>query len=481
MATLKHKTIKGLIWSANSKFSIQIFNLVITAILARLLLPEDFGIVGMALIFTGLVSTLNETGLSSAIIQKNNINDSHLHTAFWINIFTGISLFLISYLVSPFMADFFKNAIVEPIIKVSALTFIISSVTIIHRSLLTKELNFKTLASTEISGSIISGLISIFFAYSGFGLWSLVARNVVNELIVTILTIFVYKWKPRFYFSRKSFSELFSFGINVAGSNILSYLLQNMDYIIIGRLMGAELLGYYTLAYNLAIFPTKKIGSILIRVIFPVFSIIKDDDKKYKEGYLKMVSFLSLIAIPAMIGLASVAHEFVLVVYSQKWYESILPLQILCLLGLVNSLLPISGSIFYSKGVPEIEFKLTLIKIPITALALVIGSFYGIVGVATAVSTTAIIYFIITQKSINSVVKLSWREYIEEIYIYIYTSLIMGGGIVTYKYALKLFNYDNNMVILISSTFIGITIYALLTIIYNHKIINSVKEYTNIF
>jgi Membrane protein involved in the export of O-antigen and teichoic acid len=480
---IKKQTIKGLFWSANSKFSVQIFNLIITAILARVLFPEDFGVVGMALIFISLISMINETGLSSAIIQKKDLSNQHLYTAFWVNIFTGIFLFIIAFFTSPLLSDFFRNDNVELIIKVSSISFLISSIALVNRSLLTRNLEFKKLAATEISGSIISGILAVYLALSGFGFWSLVARNLINDFIAILLTLIVYPWKPAIYFSKDCFMEMFGFGANVIGSSFLGYLRQNMDYIIVGRIMGAELLGYYTLAYTLAVYPIMKIAPIITKVIFPVFSRIKDDTIAYKNGYLKLISFLSILTVPALFGLLSIASEFIIVVYGDKWAASILPLQILCLLGIISSISPASGPVFYSKGVPEIEFKLSLVKLPITALALLIGSLYGIVGIATSMTIVAFVYYVITQKIINSLIKLSWKEYLKAIYIPILSSLTMGLLVISYKHIIYRLGNINDITILISSILVGILIYTIMMYRFNQeinqKIIRDVKQYKN--
>lgn len=474
---IKTRTFKGFFWSANSKFSIQIFNLIITAILARLLSPEDFGTVGMSLIFIGLVSMINETGLSSAIIQKANITGSHLNTAFWTNVATGIMLFLASIFISPIISDFFKNDNVELIIIISSIGFLISPLTMIHRSLLVKNLEFKKLAATEITGSALSGIIAVYMAISGFGLWSLVARYLMNDFLVVSLTALLYPWKPSIHFSKKSFLDLFGFGVNIMGANFLGYFRQNLDYIIVGRLMGAELLGYYTLAYTLAIYPIRKIGPIITRVMFPVFSLMKDDNELYKKSYLKLISFLCTITIPTMFGLVSISREFVILIYGEKWAFSILPLQILCLLGIVNALSPSAVTIFNSKGVPEIEFKLSLIKLPITAFALIIGSFFGIVGVATAMTIISIIYYIVTQKIVLSLINLSWKEYISSIKVPLIASFLMFIIVTIYKNMLYRLEFFNNATILISSIFVGIIVYTALTLHYNKKIVYDIKKY----
>lgn len=459
---IKEKTFKGLFWSMNSKFSMQLFNLLITAILARLLLPEDFGLVGMSLIIIGLVSLINESGLATAIVQRKELEELHLSTAFWTNIATGILLYLLTFFLSPFIADFFRTEMVEPIIKVAAISFLISSITIVHRSLLSRNLEFKTIAKTEIAGSFISGTCALYLALSGFGFWSLVAKNLINDLVVVSLTLLIYPWKPAIKFSREKFNDLFGFGLNVIGGNMLNYFRQNLDYIIIGRLMGAELLGYYTLAYTLAVFPAVKVIPVITRVVFPAFSLLQDDKLRFKKGYIKLVSALSFFLIPALVGLALVAPELIIQVYGDKWTPTILPLQILCILGLVESTSHTTKSVFYAKGKPGIELKLNAVKIIVSTCAILLGSHYGIVGVAAALSVISFVYFSITQQIVNTIIQLSWKEYFFSVKEFLFAALIMGLSLFIYKQWASTIVKIDDLTMLISMILIGIVVYSLL-------------------
>jgi Membrane protein involved in the export of O-antigen and teichoic acid len=439
----------------------QLFNLLITAILARLLLPEDFGLVGMSLIIIGLVSLINESGLATAIVQRKELEELHLFTAFWTNIATGILLYIGTFFLSPFIADFFKTEAVELVIKVAAISFMISSITIVHRSLLSRNLEFKTIAKTEIAGSLISGFIALYLALSGFGFWSLVAKNLINDLVVVSLTLLIYPWKPAIKFSRDKFNDLFGFGFNVIGGNMLNYFRQNLDYIIIGRVMGAELLGYYTLAYTLAVFPAVKVIPVITRVIFPAFSLLQDDNVRFRKGYMKLVSALSFFIMPALVGLAIVAPELIILVYGEKWAPTIIPLQILCIVGLIEATSQTTKSVFYAKGIPGTELKLNVAKIVISTCVILLGSSYGISGVAAALSLISLIYFSITQQIVNTIIQLSWKEYFNGTKEFIFAAAFMGSLLIVYKYWAFDIAKINEQIIFISSIAIGIIVYTI--------------------
>lgn len=415
-------------------------------------------------------------GFSAAIIQRKNLENGHLYTSFWTGIGTGAVLFIIAVFASPFVADFFNNDLVGHVIIISSVSFFIAPLGIVHRSLLTKNLEFKKLAITEIIAAIISGIVAISLAFLGFGVWSLVARGIINSLIAVILLWVVMPWMPSLYFSKKCFTDLFRFGANVMGSGFLNYLRQNVDYIVIGHLMGAASLGYYTLAYTLAAYPSRQISPIVTRVAFPAFSMLQDDNQRLKKGYMKVVSYLSVITIPALAGLVLVAPEFIDIVFGEKWAPAILPLQILCVIGVVNSIAHTVGTIFYAKGRPDIELKLNIVKLPVTTLAVILGSMYGIVGVASSKVFTAGVYFIITQGLANHLIKLTWREYFFTLKPALVGSVIMAFIIGIYQYILMTLHYSNGLNILVSSILVGLVTYFSLLRKMQPELLNDVKN-----
>lgn len=459
---ISRQTISGLIWSAFSAFSSQGFQFVVTIILARLLLPGDFGTVGMATIFIALISIINEMGFSAAIIQKKDLKDNHLNTSFWTGIITGVLFFIISIFASSLVADFFKNDLVKPIIILSSVSFFIAPFGIVQRSLLTKKLEFRKLATVEVCTTFISGIFAITLAMLGFGVWSLVFMGIARNFITVVLLWKIEPWHPSLYFNKKCFSDLFRFGGNVVGSNLLNYLRQNVDYIVIGYLMGATSLGYYTLAYTLAVYPARTISPIITRVTFPVFSMLQDDNNLLKRNYLKVVFYLSAITIPALVGLEFVAPEFIKIVYGEKWIPAIIPLQFLIVIGIVNSISTTVGTIFYAKGRPDLEFKLNLIKLPITTLMVLLGSGYGINGVASYKTITAGAYFFITQMLANSLIKLTMREYFSVLKPVLFNTFVMAIILGIYRFVIIIFDYQNDLNVLVSSIIIGVIVYLIL-------------------
>ena len=449
---------RGVLWSGISQYSRQILQLIVTVVLARLLTPEDFGVVSMANIFTTVITSVNEYGWSAAIIQRKEIKESHLCSAFWSNIAFGIASFVLGVAISPLVANFFRNALVAPVLIVSSTVFIIGPFGVVHRALLAKKLDIKWLSVSEIGATVASSIVAIVLAFIGFGVWSLVSRMVCMSIITVVILWLINDWRPSAHFDIKSFKELFSFGSRVMGSNIIKKVYENVDYLVIGRVLGASALGFYTIAYNLTMYSIRNIH-VADRVTFPAFSAIQDDNERLRRVYLKFTSYVSLIGIPAFVGLLMVAPEFIKVVYGEKWAPAILPFQILCIIGIAKSVSIAVGSILRGKGRADIEFKLDIFKLTLITAAVIIGSRYGIIGVASAIALVAVIELFITQAFANSLINLRMFKYISSLYPALFGSGVMLIVLVLYRKILTMTGYQNDTVILISMAMLGMVIY----------------------
>lgn len=474
-SNLTKSTAFGVIWTGVSQVLSQGFQFIVIIILARLLYPQDFGVVGMASIFTGFISRFNELGLSAAIIQRKKINDSHLSTSFWTSLATGIILCFLTILVSPYVADYFQEPLVQPILTVSSFNFIIGAFTVIPRTLFTKSLDFKKLAIVEICATIISGIISILLALNNFGAWSLVFGVLSLNLISVLLFWRINTWRPSIEFSFQHFKELFGFGSRVMGSGILNYIDSNVDYLVVGKFIGASALGYYTLAYNLITFPLYKISTIITRVTFPAFSRIQDDNHTLRTGYLKVVRYISVVTFPMLAGMFVIAPEFILVVYGSKWVPMILTLQILCLAGALKSVGTTVGTILLSKGRADIQFKWNILTVIVLTIAVLFGVRYGIEGVAAMVTISALMLFFIIQGITNKLIYLGMYDYFKAIFPAITGSISLIIAVSIYKKIMIVYGLSNSEM-LISSIILGIMVYVMFMWIFFKNLITEIKS-----
>ncbi len=384
---------------------------IVWAILARLLPPEKFGALGIALAFSNLVLIFQELGMGTAIIQKKDLQDRHLNTTFWICI-SICSVFLVfAVIIAPATATFFKNAVISKLLILFAVKLLVDSFGTIHEVLLKKNLQFKKLTFIEISSSIVFAIIAITAVYKGQGILSLGWGYLGKSLLKVCLLWTQSSFHPSFSFDRECFGELFDYGKNIVGFKIMSYIANNIDIFIIGKLLGSQVLGYYALAINLVNFPRQKLSYIVAQVAFPAFSKIQDHLEDVRNAYEKLIRYASLINFPLLMGLLLLAKPFVHLVYSAKWDPMTAPLQILCVYGLCYSITTFTGTIFTSTGKPQKLVHFFVIILITTVLAILGGIKFGLIGVALALSCNAILLNIVGNTMACGIIKMRLKSY----------------------------------------------------------------------
>lgn len=428
---LKKHFFNGVVWAGARRFAEQGMQTITTIILARILSPHEFGVIGIANIFILFANTINQLGISSAIIQRKDIDEGHLSSAFWANVVTGVTLCLLMMSLSWPAARFFRNDDVQPVLFVLSFNFILAALRIVQNAQFSRNLQFGKLASLSIWEMLSNSILTIALAVKGFGVWSLVWGRLFGIGMGTLLAWASSPWRPKCVFQFEKFRQLFKFGIHAMSVNILTYLGQNIDYVIVGRFLGTAPLGFYTMAYNLVTLPQRKISSILTSVAFPTFVKIQDDNARVAKNYLKILSYISIITFPVLFGLMMVSPYFVKIVLGEKWLSIVRPMQIMCVLGMLSSIATTMGSIFYAKGRPDIEFKADILNLAALAGALTIGVKFGIVGVAVAVTVVAMIGTPLIFIVITRLIKTTMKAVCRSLYPALISSLSMGAVIFT--------------------------------------------------
>ena len=410
--SLKQKTIKGLFWSGASQAGKQISQIVVTAILARLLSPNDFGLLAMAAVFINFGMIFSEMGISSALIQKQDTHDRHFYSAFWLNVVVGAVLTLIFIAVSPLIAWFYKKPELLIILIVISVNYFISSFVVIQQTILTKEMDFKSLAIRDIIAVVLSGGIGIFMAYYGFGVWSLVFQSVTFTLFNAILLWFLSPWRPKYQFAKSDIKDIFGFSANMTGFNIVNYFARNIDQLLIGKILGAQALGYYSLAYKLMLYPLQNISWVIGKVMYPAYAKIQNELEKVKSAYLKMIKAVSLVSFPLMFWLFAAAPEFIIVLLGPQWKEIIILLRIFCLCGMVQSINTTVGNIILSQGKAGLQLRLGALGALCAAASVILGIKWGIIGIAISYTLEQIIWAVYVQNITNSMIKLAPGEFL---------------------------------------------------------------------
>jgi PST family polysaccharide transporter len=391
MKNLRDKTISGIAWNIVSNVGQQVLGFVIGAILAHLLSPKEFGLIAMITVITGFAGIFSELGFSAALVQKRNIGQEHLSTVFWLNIAAGLLLTLIFMAGSPLIASFYKEPQLVLITIFISVNFLINSLCIVQKTLMTRDLDFRTLSIVEIATVVVPGLAAIVMAYSGFGVWSLVIQSIVTSFSRVAFLWRLSKWRPRFEFHWWVIRNLIGFSSNFLGTRSLNYWARNLDNLLIGRFLGMDALGVYSRAYSVMMTPLTNVSRVISRVMFPSFSVIQEDKQKIREVYLKITRTIALVTFPLMFGLFVLVKPFVMVVFGPKWTEMIPLLQVLCLLGIPQSIGTLNGNLYLSQGRADLQFRISLILKANILLSIIVGLRWGVMGVAIGYTIASLI------------------------------------------------------------------------------------------
>lgn len=426
--SLKRKTVSGVVWSAIERFSTQGVQFVIEIAMARVLLPSDYGMIGMLAIFLAISRSFIDSGFSNALIQKKNVSENDFSTVFYFNIIIAVLFYGLIYCSAPLIARFYDMPDLILVTRVISLTLIISSFSIVSRTILVIEVNFKTQAKISLYSAIISGVIGVCLAYNNYGVWALVWQSLINYSLQTILFFIYLRWHPTLVFSIESFKSLFSFGSKLLMATLLGTIYENLYTIVIGKKYKATELGYYTKSEQLVKFPSTNIAGIISRVSFPILSKIQDDNIKLKTAYEKYLSLSSYVIFPLMLGIGALTDPLIRFVLTDEWIGMVLIFQILILDWVWDPICKININLLLVKGLSNLVLRLEIIKRIISISILVISMLnFGIIGICVG----RVIYSLIsvylnsyyTGKQING---LNYWNQMKIIMPYFIVSLVMS-------------------------------------------------------
>jgi O-antigen/teichoic acid export membrane protein len=426
MKNLQKRTIRAAGWVMGLQIANQILSFAFGIALARLLSPDDFGLVAMVVVFTAAASLLAEAGFVQALIQKKDTCDEHYHSVFWVNLIIGCTLGGGFYMLSSQIGALYMRPEIEGICKVLAFNFPLIAIIMVPRTLLTKELILKHQMLAELSAMIISSIFAILLAVNGFGYWSLVAQRVISTITLAIILWSISTWRPRFLFVWSRVRELLGFSSKVFAAQVLNYVGGNLDKLILGKVLGGHSLGIYDKSNSLVMFPMINISRMFGGVMFPSLSLIQSDVERVKKIYLRSISAVALITFPIMTGILVVAEPFVLGVFGSQWAELIPVLQILSLSGILTTIATTTESIFLSQGAVGVELKINFISIPIRLTGIIIGLNWGLIGVAVGLTLSLVISSLMKLSAAGKLINLPLFTQLRELTITLIPSILMG-------------------------------------------------------
>jgi len=382
--TLRTHVLSGIKWTAGAKLSGQVVTWAITLVVMRLLSPGDYGLLAMASVFIALLLVLAEAGLGPALVQRKDFDPALLRPAFGVIIVINLALFALSFAAAPLLAHFFREERLIAVVRVLALQFIVMIATVIPEAMLTRQLQFKSLSLIELFSAVSASVVSLLLAWYGYGVWALVAGSMASRVLRAVALNVLSPLRVAPTASLASIRRLLGFGGNVTGARLLSFAFNQADVVVVGRTLGNDLLGLYSVAMHLASMPVQRVSSILNQVTFPVIARFQDDRAGVANFVRRAVRGLSLIAFPVLWGISCTAGEIVEVVLGPHWHDAIIPLQVLSLMMPVKMIVNFLPAATDALGRPDLGFQNVLLATLVMPLAFVVGARWGINGIAFA-------------------------------------------------------------------------------------------------
>ena len=458
METLRTKAIRGIFWSSAERFSVKGIQFLVMILIARVLSPKEYGLVGMLTVFIAVSDSLINSGFSQALIRKQNRTETDQCTVFYFNIVVSILLYALLFVIAPWIASFYKEPQLLDLTRVLCVIVIIHSFGVVQRAMLTANIDFKTQTKASAVAAMISGGVGVFMAYTGFGVWTLVWQQLLNAGLNTFLLWYFSTWRPRLIYSWNSFRELFSFGSKLMLSGLLDTIYNNLFQLIIGKVYSANSLGYYSRAYHFAEFPSSNITNILQRVTYPVLCNIQDDDQKLAENYRKILKLSAFIMFPMMVGLAAIAYPFIDVILGVKWHFAGALLVPVCFSMMWYPIHAINLNLLQVKGRSDLFLKLEIIKkiMGLTVLAVTVP--LGLLAMCYGVIVSSLIALVINTYYTGKLINVGFFLQMKDLSPTILVCFVMFCS--TWLFVSQV---NNSLIGLVVGAFMGATIYFFLT------------------
>jgi len=393
--SLKKKSLTAVVWSGMDVFMRQGVQFGVSVILARLLTPDEFGTIALLYLFTGIAGIFIDGGFSSALVKKQNATHDDESTVFWINLAMGVLVALSLFFSAPWISSLFGYPILIPLTGMLALSLMLNAMGSVHLVLFSKRLDFKKPMIISSVAAVTSGILAIVLAMKGFGVWALAWQAVVASFVSTIMLWILSPWRPAFIFSIDSARGLFRFGSYLMLSALLDIAYCRIYSLLIGKFYGVRELAFYNRADNTKQIPADVLSKTLSRVVFPVFSAAADDKEKLRRGVRQVLRGVMLINLPIMFGLMVTAEDVIHVLFGKKWLPAAEALEVLCIAGMFWPLHVVNLNVLKALGHSNLFFRLEVIKKIIGTSFLLVGTFYGVIGIAWSQAAFGLIGFVI--------------------------------------------------------------------------------------
>jgi teichuronic acid exporter len=471
--SLRKEAIVGVTWTYFQQFGSQLISFGVSIVLARLIIPEEFGLIGMIAIFMGLGTALFQGGLTSSLIRTKELTEDDYSTVFFFNLVGSFVIYGLLFLAAPWISEFYKQPTLVNITRVYGLTYILSAFGTVQNTILTKELKFKKQAIISLPALIISSSVGLTLAYCNYGVWSLVASALVNTLVISCLLWITSDWYPKRVFSKEKFQQHFHYGYKLTLSSMLDIIFTNIYQIIIGRYYSPAQVGYYTRANSLMMLPVGNVSGALNRVIFPLFSKVQDDIPRFRNAYKQIMQMVLFIITPIIVLMALLAKPLIILLFTDKWIAVVPIFQIICFTGILLPIHKYNLLVLQVKGRSDLFLKLEVIKKIALSVILIISFFYGFYALLWGQLLFSIVALLINTHYAGRMLEYTMMQQLKDIAPVFAFAIVMGA--VTYFVANALRDFNNITQLLVAGLSGGLT-YLVVAYAFNFESIKDIKN-----
>ena len=422
---LKSKAVTGSIWAVIEKFSLQIVQFVVGVVLARLLEPKDYGLIALTGIFTSISAAITDGGFEKTLIQKKDLSPLQISTVFYVNVMLGALMAVLLILFAPSIARFFNAPKLVPVLRVVSLGLFINAFGQTQRTLLMKELHFKKISYAQITSSVIGGIAGVTLAYNGAGVWALVFSGLISQVVMLSFFWIRSSWYPIFQFSYGSIKQMLPYGYNILFSSLVFFSIQQFNTFIVGRYYSKTDLGLFNRGSRFPELVTSIIESVILKMSFPLFAKLQDDDDQLIRVLKKTVKLAAFISFPLLATLLIDAKDITIVLFTQKWIGSVIFLEAFCLVKLLHPFVAIYREVILSRGK---AYLLTRILVVTTSLEVLLVLFlirYGIFYVIVASLSSIVVQYIIYIFFVGGTLPLHWYTHMNWLRPYFLNALLL--------------------------------------------------------
>lgn len=446
--------ISNLLWRFSERTAAQGVGFIVSVVLARLLTPEDYGLIGLITVFISIAAVFVSSGFGNALIQKENATQTDFSSVFYFSIFMGTAMYIVLFFAAPWIADFYNESLLIPVIRVLAVSLIIAGVNSVQQAYVSKTMQFKRFFYSTIIGTVISAVIGIYMAYKGFGVWALVTQNLSNQVIDTLILWFTVKWRPAFEFSFSEMKKMFDYGWKLLFSSLLDTVYNNLYSLVIGKFYSAKDLGHYNRGRNIPNMVITNINGSIQSVMFPAFANCQGDKVRLKTMVRRSIMTSTYIIMPAMIGLAAVAKPLTVLLLTDKWLPSVPFMQFSCFILAFWPIHTTNLQAINAVGRSDIFLKLEIIKKIIGFSIMVVSIPFGLYTMMIGNCFSAVISSFLNASPNRKLLNYGYREQIKDILPAMLLSLFMGGIVLLWT-----FTDMSSIMILVCQVITGAVIY----------------------